>query len=140
MALNHLYNPGRLDYDREKYGTYGPTTNSQSDHLISSVAIHGMRTWWENITPEQAVNRALYGGTFKEKDGTEVKIVGAYEVINSLKGKDLSKLTRAEKKQFGVALHTIHPDVKEALSTNSEDAKNARVATSDAIKVVTEKK
>jgi RHS repeat-associated protein len=107
LAVNYLYNPGRISYDTEKFGSYEKTANSQSDHLITSVASHGMRTWWETITPEEAVSRALYGGTFTEKDGTVVTIPGAYNVIKSFKGKDISKLSMEEKKELGVALHTI---------------------------------
>jgi hypothetical protein len=106
LAVNYLYNPGRLSYDTKKYGKYDKTF-SQSDRLIIAVSIHAMRAYWENITAKEAVDRALYGGTFKEKDGTEVRIVGAYEVIDAFKGKNIRKLSRDEKKLIGVALHTI---------------------------------
>ena len=108
LAINYMYSPSRLNYNNKDYEE---TRNSQSDELVSSVALHGMRTWWEDITPEQSVNRALYGGTFKERDGTEIKVKGAYEVINEFKGTGISKLSREEKKAFGKALHTV-ADVK----------------------------
>jgi len=103
IALNYLYNPGRLSYDAAKYGKYDKTY-SQSDNLVIAVSIHAMRTFWEDITPDEAINRALYGGTFKEKDGSSVRIVGAYEVVNSLKGKDIEKLSRKEKKTAGCCI------------------------------------
>ncbi len=106
IALNYLYNPGRLDYDKDKYGPYDKSY-SQSDKLIMAVSIHAMRTYWEDITPEEATQRALFGGTLIEKDGTTVRIIGAYEIINALKGKDIEKLSKQEKKMLGVALHTI---------------------------------
>ncbi|MBC7388113.1 MAG: hypothetical protein H7329_02785 [Opitutaceae bacterium] len=104
LSANYGYNPSRLDYDNPDYEE---TSESQSDELISSVSIHGMRTWWEDISPNQAVDRALYGGTFKELNGTVIKIKGAYQIINELKGKDISKLSRKDKKMLGQALHTI---------------------------------
>jgi RHS repeat-associated protein len=105
LAANYLSDPGRLLYNAE-YQPYDKYY-SQSDKLVIAVSIHAMRTYWENITPKEAVNRALYGGTFTEKDGTEVRIIGAYEVIDLFKGRDISKLTKEEKKQLGIALHTI---------------------------------
>ena len=104
LAVNYIYSASRLNYDQEDYKE---TINSQSDELVLSVSIHGMRTWWEKIKPEQAVNRALYGGTFKERDGTLIRIKGAYETINELKGRNISKLNRVEKKVLAQALHTI---------------------------------
>jgi RHS repeat-associated protein len=168
LALNYLFNPGRLSYDAKKYGSYEKTIQSQSDKLVVSVSIHAMRTYWEDITPDEAVTRALFGGIFKEKDGTQVRVLGAYEVVNSLKGKDLSKISRAEKKLLGLALHTIqdaeihkgkrwvddhkdeaekmgkkneHPDVKETLGAfgGGNEENKARQKTDQAISTITEK-
>ena len=107
LAANNLTWGGVLSYNEKKYGSYHETEKSQSDDDIKSVAVHGMRTWWEKITPAEAIKRALYGGTYKDKDGNDVYIEGAYTVINSFKGKDISKLSTADKKRLGVALHTI---------------------------------
>lgn len=59
-----------------------------------------MRTYWEDITQEEAVNRALYGGTYREKNGREVKILGAREIINMYKGKDISKNFQKKKRSL----------------------------------------
>jgi hypothetical protein len=82
-------------------------SESQSDQSVQMVSIHAMKTSFENITNEEAVNRALNGGTFKDKDGKTVVIEGALNVIEKFKGRDIEKLSDDEKKELGVAFHTI---------------------------------
>jgi hypothetical protein len=119
LALNFLYDPKRLSYDRTKYGTYDKEY-SQIDDLVKAVSIHGMRAYWEDITPQEAIKRALYGGVYEEKftkDGKKVenckmiRIIGAYEVIEQLKGRDINNLSREDKKLLGTAFHTIQDAV-----------------------------
>jgi hypothetical protein len=95
-----------MDYKKDI--NYSETKNAQSDYFVSSVSIHAMRTYWEDITPKEAVNRALYGGTFVAKDGkTEIKIEGAYNVIERLSKLPIEEFTDDQLKELGVALHTI---------------------------------
>lgn len=114
LALNFLHNPNRLSYDKPRYGAYDKKY-SQFDDLIKAVSIHGMRTFWEDITPQEAVKRALYGGVYEGQKGDEkgkmVAIIGAYEVIEQLKGKNINKLSREDKKLLGTAFHTIQDAV-----------------------------
>lgn len=105
LALNYFYDPSRLDYDEELGAN--ELDYSQSDELIQAVSIHAMMTYWEDITPAEAVKRALYGGTFFDREGNSIKIVGAYNVVNSFKGMSFQNLTKEQKKLLGVALHTI---------------------------------
>lgn len=67
LAVNYLFNPNRLSFDEKKFGPYDKSY-SQKDNLVIAVSIHAMRTYWEDITPKEAVNRALYGGKFKESN------------------------------------------------------------------------
>ncbi len=96
---------------QDGHGGYDATKESQSDELVASVSIHAMRTYWEEIDEETAIKRSLYGGTFIDKDNCSITIVGAYEVIDSFKGKDIEKLSIQDKKRLGVALHTIQDAV-----------------------------
>jgi RHS repeat-associated protein len=98
--------PMHLMYDEEKYGSYKSLNLSQSSVRISSVTIHAMKTYWEEISDEEAVDRALYGGNFKGLEGQDVYIEGAYNVIERLKGSG-ENLSVQELKDLGVALHTI---------------------------------
>ena len=94
-----------LDY---KQGVdYSATNNSQNDEDISAASIHATRTWWEDITPEDAVNRALNGGTYKDINGNEVVIEGALNVIEKYKGVKEADLSTSDKMAIGKALHTI---------------------------------
>lgn len=94
-----------LDY---KQGVdYSATNNSQSDEDISAASIHATRTWWEDISPEDAVTRALCGGTFKDINGNDVTIEGALNVIEKFNGVKEADLSTSDKMAIGKALHTI---------------------------------
>jgi RHS repeat-associated protein len=109
LAINYATDPRRLSYS-EDLGPYD-LNFSQDDDLIVAVSIHAMRTYWEDITPDQAVERALFGGEYLNNDGTQVVIVGAYQIVNSLEGIDFKDLTKEQKKLLGTALHTIQDAV-----------------------------
>ncbi len=98
-----------LEYNSDKYGSYKTTEWSQASTMISSVSIHAMKTYWENISDEEAVDRALYGGTFTGKEGQHVVIEGAYNVIERLQSLNLQEKdwTEDQLKDLGLALHTI---------------------------------
>jgi len=103
-------NPFALSKNEKKYGAYD--LDSQNDGLVKSVSIHAMKTYWEGISDDEAVNRALHGGEFEQKDedGTvtgTIVIEGALNVIERYKGVAEKDLTKADKKAIGVAMHTI---------------------------------
>lgn len=104
------FGTGILDYNEEEFGVYD-LGDSQSDEDIKMVSIHAMRAWFEDIDEETAIKRALYGGRFKDVNGEYITIVGAMQVIKSLQGKDIEKLSETEQKALGVALHTIQDAV-----------------------------
>ena len=106
-----LIDPNVLKKNVRKYGSYDDTKDSQYDDKIESVSIHAMMAYFEDITPEEAVNRALYGGTFNDKDGKPVIIEGALNVIARLHGKNIENLTEQEAKDLGLAFHTIQDAV-----------------------------
>jgi RHS repeat-associated protein len=99
-----------LEYDEEKYGSYKNTSDSQGSPNPAMTSIHAMMAYFENITQEKAVERALEGGTFDVTDGpmkgSIIEIEGANNVIKRLSGKG-NDLTNDEIRDFGVALHTI---------------------------------
>jgi hypothetical protein len=103
-----------LRYDTKKYGTYDDTKESQGSTKISTVTIHGMKAYWETISDEEAVKRALDGGTFEIENGPYkgaiVKIEGANNVVKRLSGKG-EDLTQKEMKELGLAIHTIQDAV-----------------------------
>jgi hypothetical protein len=105
LMRNNLLDPKELDYKSNI--DYSHMKNSQSDYFVSTVSIHAMRTFWEDITPKQAVKRALYGGEFETKDGGLVRIEGAYKVITRLSNNPIDELTESQLKELGVALHTV---------------------------------
>jgi len=69
---------------------------------------------------------ALFGGIFEDAEGNDVRIVGAYEVVNALQGRDIESLTKREKIRLGTALHTIQDAVshkgKRWVSTHKKEA------------------
>lgn len=169
LAVAKGFNPSRLSYDVNKYGSYDATKNSQSDKYVVSVSIHAMRTYWEGISEQEAVNRALYGGVYTEKNGDQVRILGAYEVVDMLKGKSIEKLSRKEEQMLGLALHTIqdaeihkggrwvdehkeeakqlghssdHPDFYESMQPimNQPEANSAQKKTTEVIKTISNDK
>jgi len=106
MTLNE-YNPNLIRYDNLKYGSYRDLEDSQGDERVDMVSIHAMMTYWEDITPFEAWDRALYGGVYKKtQDGGTIEIEGAYNVIQRLRLKG-ENLTEAEQKELGVAIHTV---------------------------------
>jgi RHS repeat-associated protein len=114
-AVFNGVNPNRIAQREGRFGSYKKTEESQKSDNVQSVSIHAMRTYFEDISTDKAVDRALngYNGTYKDKDGKEVHIVieGALNVIERFNGRDLEKLTTEEKKDLGVALHTIQDAV-----------------------------
>lgn len=105
MKENGL-DPKEMDYKKDV--NYDKTKDAQSDFYISSVSIHAMRTYWEDITPKEAVKRALYGGEFLAKDGkTKINIEGAYNVVKRLSKIPIEEFSEDQLKELGVALHTI---------------------------------
>ena len=85
---------------------------SQSDMSVQMVSIHAMQAAYENLKDDKvAVDRALKGGIFTEKDknGNDniIVIEGALNVINRFKGHNIEKLSTEEKQELGVAFHTI---------------------------------
>jgi hypothetical protein len=103
-------NPFALSKREKKYGDYD--LDSQNDGSVKSVSIHAMKTYWEDISDEEAVNRALKGGEFeqKDKDGNvigKIVIEGALNVIEKYKGIVENDLSEDDKKAIGIAMHTI---------------------------------
>ncbi|WP_341903549.1 RHS repeat-associated core domain-containing protein [Fluviicola taffensis] len=111
LLLNReMMSKAGLDPDEMYYKEnidYSSTKDAQSDEKIESVSIHGMRTYWENISTVEAVKRALWGGEFLDDAGNVVVIEGAYKVINRLMQTPVEQLTEGQLKELGVALHTI---------------------------------
>ena len=164
LAINYFYDPSRLDYDQELGANELPL--SQSDELIESVSIHAMMTYWEDIAPAEALKRALYGGTFLDREGNSIKIVGACTVVSSFKGMGFQNLTKNQKKMLGKALHTIqdamihkggrwvdehkdeaeviyghksdHPDIYEALVTSFYQSSEVTNAIKATVKIITD--
>jgi RHS repeat-associated protein len=85
----------------------GEMDKSQDDISIQMVSIHAMKAAFEGISDKEAIDRALHGGTFKDVNGNEIKIEGALNVIERFKGRDIEQLSTKEKKELGLALHTI---------------------------------
>ncbi|HLP29397.1 MAG TPA: RHS repeat-associated core domain-containing protein, partial [Candidatus Didemnitutus sp.] len=106
LAINNLWSPGVMSYKPEDVYE---NAASQDDNLVTSVSLHGMRAWWESITPQEAIARSLTGGVYQKANGSKytVTIEGAQVVMDSYSGSDLSKLTVADKKKIGLALHTL---------------------------------
>lgn len=106
--VKHGFKESYLKYNTQRYGDYETTKNSQSDELIAGgVSLHAMRTYWEDISAGEAIDRAIYGGKYKELDGSEVQIEGAQNIINRYRGRGFNNLTMKEKLEVGLALHTI---------------------------------
>ena len=122
------FNPKELDYDEEAHGDYSKLETSQGSSEVSSVSIHAMKTFWEGISDDEAVTRALEGGTFKSQDGKkDIVIEGANNVLRRLEGKG-EDMTIDEMKEMGVALHTIQDAEvhKGARWVTKEDKKAAK--------------
>ena len=118
QSLNSTYAHLYFDFDgmEDMYMTENEAKswmqmeNSQSDTKIRyGVTIHAMRAYWEDISVEEAVDRALWGGDYIEKNGENWHIEGAFEVLNRLmeSGKAIEDFSEEEKKLLGMALHTI---------------------------------
>lgn len=112
-----------LSYDENKYGSYDQTKNSQSYDDPKMLAIHSTRGAFEtnSVSREEAKHRALYGGTYKDARGNTVKITGAYETLEKFRGADLETLGQDQKKEIGVALHTIEDSFAHEGATWSKD-------------------
>ena len=98
-------NPKSLSKNESKYGVYDKTGSQNDDD--KNVIIHAMKAYFENISDEEAVDRALNGGTFTDQNGNSVVVEGALNIIKRFKGVDLDKLTEAQKKELGLAFHMI---------------------------------
>jgi RHS repeat-associated protein len=108
MGLFAGVNPKNLSYNNKKYGSYEKTEDSQLSTKVSMVSIHAMKASFENISDNEAVDRALHGGEFNDtKDGNPIIIEGAMNVVERLKGKGFDNFTQQDKIDFGMALHTI---------------------------------
>lgn len=109
LAIVQGINPKELSYKADV--DYSQTQESQNSSLISMVSIHAMKAMFEGISDEESEQRALYGGKFEQinEDGSTsiVEIEGAFNVIERLKNAKIEDLTEQEKKELGVALHTI---------------------------------
>ncbi|GEM_PF-3115318 len=93
---------------------YGDLENSQStSQLCGAVVIHGMMAGHEDISPEDAMNRSLYGGSVTELDGSTCEINGAVNDVFEILGNNsnFAKLSRTEKIKLGIAFHTIQDNV-----------------------------
>jgi RHS repeat-associated protein len=108
MGLFAGINPKNLSYNENKYGSYEKTEYSQISTKVSMVSIHAMKASFENISDDEAVGRALYGGEFNDtKNGNPIIIEGAMNVVGRLKGKGFHNLSKEDKVDLGMALHTI---------------------------------
>ena len=132
-----------MTYDEAEYGLYDLPYSQDEDNVLA-VSIHAMRTIFEDIDQEEAVDLALNGGyRYDEKKGKNIHIKGANNILNDLKGKNPEEMTTTDLKLLGVALHTIqdavvhkgkvwsesldpehneHPDKKCAVGVGSEQA------------------
>jgi hypothetical protein len=66
-----------------------------------------MRTYWENIEPKEAVDRALWGGTFIDDRGKTIIIEGAMNVFKRLYEIPIEQMSEDQLKELGVAIHTL---------------------------------
>lgn len=98
-------NPARFSKNEKIYQN-SEMSGSQND-FDKNVTIHSMKAYFEGISDYDAVDRALNGGEFTDKDGNCIVIEGALNVIQRYKGKDMEKLSQNEKQEIGVAMHTI---------------------------------
>ena len=105
VGLFNFIAPSQFVKNEKKYQN-SEMSYSQKDYT-KGVAIHAMRGWDEDITEEEAVHRALYGGVFTDEKGKKHKIEGAYNVLKRLAGIDEKDLTQDQKKEIGKAIHTI---------------------------------
>lgn len=109
-AAGGLVNPLNLWKNESKYGSYEERKDSQSKTDVQKLSEHATRGEFERgkVSADEAVNRALYGGTYKDETGNDVHVTGAFEVLDEYRGVDLEKdLTADDAKRIGVALHTI---------------------------------
>ncbi|KAA3645190.1 MAG: RHS repeat-associated core domain-containing protein [Bacteroidetes bacterium] len=105
VGMFNGYSPSQFSKNEKKYQN-SEMDGSQSDNG-PGVTIHSMMAYFETITEDVAVDRALNGGVFTDENEKETPIEGANKVIKRLSGIKEDDLTQDQKQEIGVALHTI---------------------------------